>query len=167
MRVASIACVVAGCGFQPNVVAVDALVADTAPDGLGNSMCQQSGWINMGGRYYRLTAALVEWGTAAAQCASAGGHLEKITTIGENEVARNESIAASNPVWLGLKNLHLDGVYYWNDNTQLGTGDYHSFASGGIPADATKPCVAIAGNGDWYLSSCYSPVLYQGLCQCP
>jgi hypothetical protein len=167
MRVAWIACVVAGCGFQPAVFTVDAPPADAPPDGSGASMCQQSGWIDMGGRYYRLTSALVEWGTAAAQCASAGGHLEKITTSTENEVARTESVAASNLVWIGLKNLHLDGVYYWDDNTQLATGDYHLFATGGIPADTSKPCVAIATNGEWYLSSCFSPSLYQGLCQCP
>jgi len=70
-------------------------------------------------------------------------------------------------LWLGLKNLHLDGVYYWSDGSELATGDYHNFFAGGIPADNTKACVAIAANGEWYLNACYSPTLYQGLCQCP
>ena len=161
--------IAAACSFAPIVAtSIDgAGNRDAVIDGPSSEACQGSGWTQIGSGYYQRTASLVEWGTASADCATVGGHLERITASAENLVAQNQSLAAGNLLWIGLKNVHLDGVYYWTDGSQFGSGDYQNFAAGGIPADSTKPCVAIAGNGEWYLNSCYAPPVYQGFCECP
>ena len=116
------------------------------------------------GHKYRLSQGGMTWDQAKASCDTSGGYLLKIETQAEDNQATVLLALTTSEVWIGLRDVNLNGAYVWTD----GTATSFTHWSGMVPNSGDPDCIvkiaSFQTDDRWYARSCTD--MRRAVCEC-